>query len=69
MLSLERKQVDVPLPMKMHQTSECHSGSFHLLGFTGSGLQGHMDHVQKMGQISWPYLKARWSTPEDAGAK
>jgi hypothetical protein len=66
-LSFERKDVDVQSPPTMHQISECHTGNFHLLGFTGTGIQAHMDHVQKMGVVSWPYLKARWQGVRDAG--
>ena len=58
--SFERRETDRLVPSGMHQTSECHVGSFHLMGFSGDGIQAHMDHVQKMGEVSWPYLKARW---------
>ncbi len=61
MSAFERKEVDLIAGTGMHQTSECHMGSFHLMGFSGDGVQAHMDHVQKMGETSWPYLKARWS--------
>ncbi len=61
MSAFERKDVDLLAGTGMHQTSECHVGSFHLMGFSGDGVQAHMDHVQKMGETSWPYLKARWA--------
>jgi hypothetical protein len=63
-LAYERKEMDVDAFTTMHQTSECHNGSFHLMGFTGTGVQAHMDHVQKMGEISWPYLRERWEGPQ-----
>jgi hypothetical protein len=62
MSAFERKPVDVMDASGMHRTSECHVGSFHLMGFAGDGVQAHMDHVQKMGELSWPYLRSRWAT-------
>jgi len=61
MSAFERKDVDLVASTGMHQTSECHLGNFHLMGFSGDGVQAHMDHVQKMGETSWPYLKERWA--------
>jgi len=42
-------------------TSECHAGSFHLRGYTGTTAEDHMMHLAYMASIALPDLARRWN--------
>lgn len=47
--------------LPLEPTSECHSGSFHVRGFTGQTPEAHMAHLIYMATLALPELAQRWN--------
>jgi hypothetical protein len=73
LLSLEgmkRKSEGVAGPRPgMTLLSSSHSGGFHVLGYDGMNEAAHCDHLHGFGDILMPYLRERWSMPQQAGER
>jgi hypothetical protein len=68
--SMEKASPPSSSPRNMQAIYQVHRGDFHVTGYTGKGVNDHIDHIWAMGQTMYPLLAARWSkaakTPDAA---
>jgi hypothetical protein len=56
-------------PREMHQYYIVDEGSFHVRGYEGTQASDHVKQLHAMGEITYPWLKARWDRASDVTQK
>jgi hypothetical protein len=66
MISITKTPAVATGPRDMHQIYTVDEGSFHVRGFEGTLASDHVKQLHAMGEISYPWLKARWDKQDEA---